>query len=185
MDAEQILRALTEGNARYASERRATAADGGVGGVPSHRPHAVVVGCSDARVPVERVFDQPPGSLFVVRVAGHVLEPAALASVLYAVRELGVRLVGVLGHQACGAVRAALAGAADEALAPLCAPIAQRFAREGSGRELAEDDAIRLNVLATVSEVQAFLREALPADGESVAVHGAITQLDTGKVDWL
>ena len=184
MEKEQILRALREGNRRYVRERGAELAGGMPGVVPPHRPVAVVIGCSDARVPVEQVFDQPPGSLFVVRVAGHVLEPAALASILYATRELSVRLVIVLGHQSCGAVCATLSGASDEALEPLVAPITSRLARAGE-ENLDEAGAIRANARAAVAEVETYLHQAAPELAGSVTVCGAIKALDSGEVSWL
>ena len=70
------------------------------------RPFALVLGCADARVPVELVFNQNLGDLFVVRVAGHAVGPAVLASVEYAVAALQVPLIVVLGHSGCGAVQA-------------------------------------------------------------------------------
>ncbi|MHB1017281.1 MAG: carbonic anhydrase [Coriobacteriia bacterium] len=184
MGREQILRELRDGNERYVRERGTELIGGVPGVVPAHRPVAVVIGCSDARVPVEQVFDQPPGSLFIVRVAGHVLEPAALASILYAARELEVRLVIVMGHQSCGAVCATLSGTTDEALLPLVAPIAARLASvrdEG----LCEDSATRANARAAVTEVQAYLREVAPELAESVTVCGAYKSLDSGVVEWL
>ena len=79
-------------------------------GVPEHTPYALVLGCSDARVPVERIFDQSPNDLFVLRVAGNVLGTECLGSIDYAVRNLGnsLRLLVVLGHSNCGAVSAAV-----------------------------------------------------------------------------
>ncbi len=184
MEAQDILRGLREGNERYVRERGTELVGGVPGVVPAHRPVAVVIGCSDARVPVEQVFDHAPGSLFIVRVAGHVLEPAALASILYAVRELEVRLVLVLGHQSCGAVRATLSGTTDESLEPLVAPIAARLARM-SGEDLNEDGSIRANALAAVAEVEAYLREAVPELAGLVTVCGAVKSLDSGEVSWL
>lgn len=184
MEREQILRDLREGNERYVRERGTELVGGVPGVVPAHRPVAVVIGCSDARVPVEQVFDQPPGSLFIVRVAGHVLEPAALASILYATRELKVRLVIVMGHQSCGAVRAALSGTDDEALRPLVAPIVARLSRVGD-EGVCEDAAVRANARAAVAEVQEYLLEAAPELAGSVTVCGAVKALDSGEVEWL
>lgn len=184
VERERILRQLREGNERYVRERGTELIGGVPGVVPAHRPVAVVIGCSDARVPVEQVFDQPPGSLFIVRVAGHVLEPAALASILYAIRELEVRLVLVLGHQSCGAVCAALSGSADGALRPLVAPIVGRLALLGDeGR--CEDAAVRANARAAVVEVRAYLREVAPDLAGRVDVCGAVKSLDSGEVEWL
>ncbi len=77
---------------------------------PEHRPHTAVLTCADARVSPAVIFDQPAGSLFVVRIAGNTPTPAAVASLDYAVDELGVELIVVLGHTDCGAVAAACAG---------------------------------------------------------------------------
>ena len=107
--AEAISK-LKEGNGRYAggnlqhpgqtTERRAELAK-------SQYPFATIVSCSDSRVPPEIVFDQGLGDLFVVRVAGNVVDDHALGSIEYSVDHLGVRLIVVLGHQSCGAVQAA------------------------------------------------------------------------------
>jgi carbonic anhydrase len=78
--------------------------------VSGQRPKAVIIGCSDSRVPPELVFDQSLGDLFVVRAAGNVVDAIALGSVEYAVEHLGTRLVIVLGHDRCGAVQAACSG---------------------------------------------------------------------------
>ena len=73
-----------------------------------HEPFAIVLACSDARVPVEVVFDQSIGDVFVVRVAGNVVTPEVLGSIEFAAQQLGARLVVVLGHTECGAVLATL-----------------------------------------------------------------------------
>ena len=101
---------LKEGNGRYTSgnlqhpgqttERRAELAK-------SQHPFAIIVSCSDSRVPPEIVFDQGLGDLFVVRVAGNVIDDHSQGSIEYAVDHLAVRLIVVLGHQSCGAVKAA------------------------------------------------------------------------------
>lgn len=74
----------------------------------SQHPFAIVVSCSDSRVPPEVLFDQGLGDLFVVRTAGHVLDPGPIASIEYALEHLGARLIVVMGHESCGAVKAAL-----------------------------------------------------------------------------
>ena len=76
--------------------------------VQGQRPYAIVLSCSDSRVPPEIVFDQTLGRLFVVRVAGNVVDPVVLGSIEYAVLHLGSSLIMVLGHEKCGAVTAAL-----------------------------------------------------------------------------
>ena len=114
MTAEQALKQLVAGNLRY------------VAGTPKHvnvsrglrtnlykkgqKPYAVIIGCSDSRVPVELVFDTGPGELFVIRSAGNVVGPMGRASLEFAVMEFKTPLIIVLGHQSCGAVRAAVDG---------------------------------------------------------------------------
>lgn len=107
----EAIRELKRGNSRFFSmrstsqsldpiERRSQAF--------AQTPFAVILGCSDSRVPVEFIFDQGPGNLFIIRVAGNVCGPNTIASVEYAVRHLKSHLVMVLGHESCGAVAAAM-----------------------------------------------------------------------------
>jgi len=113
-------KALKEGNERF------------VAGQPAHpsqsiadrarlahsqKPTAVLFGCADSRVAAEIIFDQGLGDMFVVRTAGHVIDPAVLGSIEYAVTILNVPLIVVLGHDSCGAVKATLA-ALDEGVMP-------------------------------------------------------------------
>ena len=117
---DQSLRLMMEGNARYRANH-SHARDFAVGRaarVATHRPIASVLSCSDARVGPEFVFDQGPGDLFVVRVAGNVLLDEGLASLEYAARFLGSPLVFVLGHSGCGAVEAAIKVVQDNATLP-------------------------------------------------------------------
>jgi carbonic anhydrase len=116
MSAELIER-LREGNRRFAAGRPRTAA------LEARRrevaqgqaPFAEVLGCVDSRVPPELIFDQGLGDLFVIRTAGLVLDRAALGSLEFGVAELGIPLLVVLGHQRCGAVKAALEAQAGHA----------------------------------------------------------------------
>lgn len=110
---DQALARLKEGNQRYISGRMEHP-----NATPDRRnelskgqhPFAVVLGCSDSRVPPEIIFDQGLGDLFVIRDAGNVLDNEVLGTVEYAVEHLGSRLVVVLGHEGCGAVTAAVQG---------------------------------------------------------------------------
>lgn len=110
--ALQALARLREGNARFVSavqsrgtltdeSRRRELASG-------QEPFAIVLGCSDSRVPAELVFDQGLGDLFVIRVAGNIVAPSQIGSVEFAAERFGTRLVVVLGHSRCGAVQATL-----------------------------------------------------------------------------
>jgi carbonic anhydrase len=106
-DASEALRWLADGNSRFAAEQAGPLA---VGGTPKQAPYGVVLGCSDARAPLELVFDAGPNELFVVRVAGNVLGDEALGSIEYALAHFrpSLRVLTVLGHTGCGAVKAAV-----------------------------------------------------------------------------
>jgi carbonic anhydrase len=112
INALQALERLREGNARFVADVRSHATSVG----RSHRedlvdrqePFAIILGCSDSRVPAEIVFDQGLGDLFVIRVAGNIVAPSQIGSVEFAAGKFGTRLVVVLGHSRCGAVEATL-----------------------------------------------------------------------------
>jgi carbonic anhydrase len=170
---------LREGNERFAagrqnphytlSERMSVARE--------QRPWAVIVGCSDSRVPVEVVFDVGPGELFVTRTAGHVMSEASYASVRYAVETLGTQLVVVLGHEDCGAVQAAHDGDAPDWLSPITDHI--HFT---PGASL--PDAVDEHVLESVQELRAWFA-ASDYRGTPPSVLGAAYQLASGEVHWL
>ncbi|MEZ4511767.1 MAG: carbonic anhydrase [Chloroflexota bacterium] len=110
--ALEALQRLREGNGRFVSGVRSletlmsqTRRGDLVGG---QAPFAVILGCSDSRVPVEMIFDQGLGDLFVIRVAGNIVAPSQVGSVEFAAAQFGTRLVVVLGHTGCGAVQATL-----------------------------------------------------------------------------
>ncbi len=113
-------KALKEGNERFVAGRPAhpgQSAQHRVGLTGGQQPNAVVFGCADSRVAAEIIFDQGLGDMFVVRIAGHVIDSAVLGSIEYAVTVLGVPLIVVLGHDSCGAVQATLT-ALDDGVIP-------------------------------------------------------------------
>jgi carbonic anhydrase len=188
VDPSQALDQLKAGNKRFAEglilhrfsadEREASRA--------GQRPFAVVIGCSDSRVPVEAVFDVGVGELFVVRTAGHVLTAAGLASVRFAVEVLGARLVVVLGHEECGAVSAALSGSAPLWLEPIVGKI--DVSRVDVAKAPADADnallaaAVDGHVRATVESMREFVSRFDAAPPEVV---GAAYRLESGEVHWL
>lgn len=109
-DSGASLQQLLDGNKRYANNELKDFQMKRDELVSGQAPLAVVVGCSDSRVPLEIVFDQSLGDIFVVRVAGNVIGPVELESIQYGVEQLGCPLVFILGHQGCGAVQAVLDG---------------------------------------------------------------------------
>jgi carbonic anhydrase len=111
------LKRLIEGNQRYVEDHLAhpnRSTDRREATVKKQKPFAVIVGCSDSRVPPEIIFDQGIGDLFIVRVAGNVVGPIELDSIEYAAKYLGSSCLFILGHEACGAVSAVLDGQTED-----------------------------------------------------------------------
>jgi carbonic anhydrase len=148
----KALQLLLDGNQRFVSNRTEH---------PNQRPSdspqhplAVVLSCSDSRVPPEIIFDQGVGNLFIVRVAGNTYDRLALESIEYAVGHLGTTLIMVIGHDQCGAVTAALKAYPDPHAGPMVANIypAVREARGQHGDELS--NAIDDNAVLTASKLE-------------------------------
>ncbi len=111
ISAHEALQALREGNHRFVSEQRRDEGDTSARRralAAEQAPFAIILGCSDARVPAELVFDQGLGDLFVIRVAGNIVAPSQVGSVEFAAEAFGTRLVVVLGHSNCGAIHTTL-----------------------------------------------------------------------------
>lgn len=198
MSAEQALAALQQGNQRYvAGESTRPDPQRRQAGVDGQAPFAVVIGCSDSRVPVELVFNQDVGDLFTIRVAGNIATPTQTGTVEYAVEQLGTRLVVVLGHTNCGAVTAAVdtLQASDPGLSPNLAacidPIRVAVAASAEvspGQTRSEQvlAGVRANVRATVRQLRddsESLRHRMDEDG--LRIVGAQYALETGAVTLL
>jgi carbonic anhydrase len=153
----------------------------------SQRPFAVILGCADSRVPPELIFDQGLGDLFVIRVAGHVVDNTVLASVEFAVTILGVPLVMVLGHSHCGAVEAAISGAElPGSLSKVAAAIQPAVAAAEELPGDLVDNATKTN--ASMTAVELTNRSPLLAKAvkdEQVKIVAAYYDLDTGAVGLL
>jgi carbonic anhydrase len=164
--------------------------------VEGQAPFAVILGCSDSRVPVEIVFDQGMGDLFVIRVAGNVVAPSMVGSVEFAAEKFATRLVVVLGHTRCGAVQATLEELQrpSEAQSPNLRSIVQRIQPAVEGlleTELRGDPealarkAVRANVRVSASQLRhgsELLERLIEHDG--LFVVGAEYSLETGEVDF-
>lgn len=196
----EALALLREGNQRFVEgsggrhleavpDRRAELLEG-------QEPFAVVLGCSDSRVPVEIVFDRGLGDLFVIRVAGNVVAPSLVGSVEFAAEFFGTRLVVVLGHSKCGAVTATLdqLQRATGTRSPHLRSVVERI--EPSVRELMDagdvqdretliDRAVRANIRASADQLRhgsAILEELIAHD--ELLVVGAQYCLESGRVDF-
>jgi carbonic anhydrase len=200
ISAREALERLREGNRRF------VAGDGGRDALASgarrsevaagQEPFAIVLGCSDSRVPAEIVFDQGLGDLFVIRVAGNIVAPSQVGSVEFAAERFGTRLVVVLGHSRCGVVLATL----DELRRPTenqsrnLRSIVDRVRPSVEAllaTELRQDpealvrDAVRANVRVSASHLRhgsEILEQLIQRDG--LLVVGAEYSLETGVVDF-
>jgi carbonic anhydrase len=200
--AAEAFQRLKDGNLRYLNSSGKLSAQAWDGRTftdlsAGQSPFAAVLACSDSRVPVETVFGQGAGDLFVIRVAGNVLGEPQIGSLEFAVDELGVPLILVLGHTGCGAVKAAMEaaehdpslGSVGENLSAIVGPILEIIedARGGDGPSqlLSVAHVERKNVEVACRELS--LRSPLLADrvgaGELFVV-GGIYQLDTGMVEF-
>ena len=156
-------------------------------GAKGQNPFAVIVGCSDSRVGPEMVFDQGLGDLFVVRTAGEVVDSAALGSIEYAVEHLGSSLIVVLGHERCGAVSAAVAGAKEPGHIAAVLKAIEPAVKQTKGNP---GDPVENAVRAQALDVAKQLQEAEPILAERVQsgklkIVAARYDLDTGKIDLL
>jgi carbonic anhydrase len=187
----EALDRLMQGNARYAAneplERDFSA--GRAARAESQFPIAAILGCSDSRVVPDLLFDQSPGSLFVVRLAGNFLDDDGFASLEYAVHFLGAPLVMVLGHTNCGAVAAAVKVVKEHAELPGHLPeliksiepavIAAHGRHPSDLLAAAIEENVRLNVKRLIDDAP-IMSDALAA--KKIAVSGGIYDIATGKV---
>ena len=197
--AREALERLKEGNRRFVSgsaslDTQATHVRR-MEFVAGQEPFAVILGCSDSRVPVEIVFDQGLGDLFVIRVAGNIVAPSQIGSVEFAAERFGTRLVVVLGHTRCGAIQATLDDLQQPSAQSLnLSSIVQRIrpAVEGllaTGLRHDHDalarEAVRANVRVSADYLRhgsAVLERLIRKEGLQVV--GAEYALETGVVDF-
>ncbi len=200
LTAKQALQSLREGNRRFVADapspdtnlsharRAATARE--------QKPFAIILGCSDSRVPAEIVFDQGLGDLFVIRVAGNIVAPSQIASVEFAAARFGTRLVVVLGHSQCGAVIATLEEmrrptenqsknlhAIVDRIRPSVAELLQTHLKHDLDSLV--DHAVRANVRVSMDHLRHgsdILEQLIREDG--LLVVGAEYSLDTGEVEF-
>jgi len=198
--AREALERLRQGNRRFVADapsadaltsqtRRRELADG-------QEPFAIILGCSDSRVPAEIVFDQGLGDLFVIRVAGNIVAPSQVGSVEFAAARFGTRLVVVLGHSKCGVILATLEelGRPSEDQSRNLRSIVDRVrpsveALLSRDREYHPDALVRLAVRANIRVSANHLRhgsevleQLIQTDG--LLVVGAEYSLETGVVDF-
>jgi carbonic anhydrase len=200
ISAGEALDRLREGNLRFTSSLRGSGAflsqAGRIQLTSTQEPFAIILGCSDSRVPAEIVFDQGLGDLFVIRVAGNIVAPSQVGSVEFAAARFGTRLVVVLGHSQCGAIAATL----EELLRPTeshsrniraivdrVRPSVEGLLETGlrNNPEALVKQAVRVNIRASANHLRhgsRLLEQLIAEDG--LVVVGAEYSLETGLVDF-
>jgi len=180
MRESDIRSRLTEGNRRWlqAGEaidalRRETAQNG-------QKPYAIVIACSDSRVIPEQLFDAGLGELFVIRVAGNVLDRHQLGSVEYAAAHLHCRMILVLGHTGCGAVGAALSGGGDGFTRYITDEILLAVGEERDPLRACE-----MNVRRGVDQLRREFAEHPEIPSADLEICGAVYDIESGSLRWL
>lgn len=194
--AKEALQRLRDGNDRFVDADRCidtylshTKLDEHLDG---QAPYAIVLGCSDSRVPVEIIFDVGLGDLFVIRVAGNIVAPSLIGSIELAAEKFGPRLVVVLGHTGCGAVDATLnslkrseSGTSEHinAIIECISPAVEGLVAAGGDHAQLMRDGVRANVRASVAALRHgsdTLERLIASDG--LMIVGAEYSLETGRV---
>jgi carbonic anhydrase len=198
--AREALERLKDGNRRFVADRKRAAQVGATRRnelTERQEPFAIVLGCSDSRVPAEIVFDQGLGDLFVIRVAGNIVAPSQIGSVEFAAEQFHTRLVVVLGHSGCGAILATIdqlkrpvekqsrnLRAIVDRVRPSVWPLLATELRDDA--DALVRSAVRANVRASVNDLRhgsEILESLIATDG--LLVVGAEYSLDTGVVEFL
>jgi carbonic anhydrase len=200
ISAEEALERLREGNRRFVSNERAHSAQlsparfSEIAG--GQEPFAIILGCSDSRVPAEMVFDQGLGDLFVIRVAGNIVAPSQVGSVEFAAERFGTRLVVVLGHSRCGAVQATLEELGRptdnqsrnlRSIVDRIRPSVEPLLATGivGDREALVERAVRANIRVSVDHLRhgsEVLEQLIEENG--LLIVGAEYALETGEVEF-
>ena len=199
LTAEQALQRLKQGNQQFVSENHAiieidNARRAGL--AKAQEPFAIILGCSDSRVPAELIFNQGLGDLFVIRIAGNIVAPSQIGSIEFAADQFGTRLVVVLGHTSCGAIQASLnhiltnsehASPNLESIVSRITPCIKAVVTES---EYASDEermraAVRANIRASVEQLRhgSNILENLIANDDLLVV-GAEYDLETGSIEF-
>jgi len=196
ISAATALERLREGNRRFVANRSETGQLRPGEFAADQKPFAIILGCSDSRVPAEIVFDQGLGDLFVIRVAGNIVAPSQVGSVEFAAEQFGTRLVVVLGHSMCGAILATIdqLGRPQEGqstnlrsivdrVRPSVEPLLKTELKHD--RERLVHEAVRANICFSANHLRhgsSILEQLIQRNG--LVVVGAEYSLETGEVEF-
>ncbi len=184
ISAEEAINRLRQGNAAYLESKTPT---GDVSprlrketALHGQTPYAIVITCSDSRVIPESIFSAGIGEIFVIRLAGNVIDRHQLGSIEYAAEHLGTKLILVMGHTHCGAVASAMAGHSGGFIGYILEDI-----QAAIGGEKDDFKASSMNVRHGMAQIRRELSIHPIQDGKGVEVHGAVYDIETGVVHFL
>ncbi|MBI3397640.1 MAG: carbonic anhydrase [Deltaproteobacteria bacterium] len=188
---DEALSKLVDGNKRFVEGKQVQKDIGNTRRTEltkGQQPFAVILSCSDSRVPPEHIFDQGLGDIFVVRVAGNVADPIELGSVEYAAEHLGSPLILVLGHQMCGAVKATVAGGKPEgnigSIVKKIEPAVKKARAQNKDKDKVLDAAIlenTKNTVAALTQKSAIIKHLV--EEKKVKIAAGVYNMSTGKVE--
>lgn len=201
MDADQVIKDLMAGNKRFLGGESIQTSESSLKKLKDFSekgqfPKAIVLCCSDSRAPVEMIFDQDIGDLFVIRVAGNIIAPSLIGSVEFAVSAFGTNLILVMGHTQCGAIRVTLEHIENSNAIPsenihdIVSRIKPHIFPITQMKEITHEEkftrSIEANVFASVDQLSHSSRliEGLLSQ-KKIKIRGAILNLSTGYVDFL
>ena len=159
------------------------------------KPFAIILGCSDSRVPAEVIFDQGVGDLFIVRIAGNIVAPSQIGSIEFACQQFGTQLVVVLGHTGCGAISATIGSLLGDpgeispnlaAIVDRISPAVQPIISDGDDRDDILNKAIRANINYSAQQLESgseILRDLVKQ--KKLTIVGAEYSIESGRVEFL
>jgi len=190
--SQEAVEALNDGNEKYLSEKTTTVTTQEMREdltENGQHPYAVVITCSDSRVPVEEIFSCNAGEIFVIRTAGNVIDDLEMGSIEYGVEHCGASLVLVLGHTNCGAVTAAVEGESEgnniDAIIRHIEPAVEEAKKTSNDKDSIIYEGVRINVLNDIEQIKADATIKNCIDNGDVEVKGAIYDIEKGTVKWL
>jgi carbonic anhydrase len=189
---DQAIQMLIDGNKRFVGGKTRHAHQGSDWRkqlVAGQAPFATLLGCSDSRVPIELVFDQGFGDLFVIRVAGNIISPDVVGSMAYAFHHLHTPLFVVLGHEGCGAVTAALEDLENKAHEPKAIKALLKLIEDGMPTKFSEipedkrvEAAVEANVCWSLKQLKALPGVETALNEKRSALIGGVYDIDSGRV---
>ncbi|MDB4835313.1 carbonic anhydrase [Cyclobacteriaceae bacterium] len=187
LNASEALERLKAGNEKFVKDslshdrQDVTRRESYSGGV--QEPYAIILSCADSRVVPELVFDEGIGDVFVIRVAGNIANASSIASIEYAVANLGVKLIVVLGHENCGAVKATVANHPKSDISPALDHLVDHIMPVVNSKEDDVNTCVKLNAKKAVKDLTE--KSTIISEADGLEIVSGYYNLASGKVDFL